>query len=117
MDTADYKLPEECELCGSSDLGIRVVYEKGITRYICQRCGYSRSISKTVNKAKRTGQIMNRWAAQVKLRYPYCVICGSKDDLEAHHIIPVSHSEEYKFWPTNGISLCRHCHGLVHKER
>ena len=41
-----------------------------------------------------------------------CAICGSRDFLEFHHIIPKSKggSDDYD----NIILLCVHCHGAVH---
>jgi hypothetical protein len=40
----------------------------------------------------------NRWARQLKRRYPYCQRCGSTEKLDAHH------------GPHGGVVLCNSCH-------
>ena len=45
------------------------------------------------------------WANQVKERDGECVICGEKEKLNAHHIIP-REIHETKLDINNGISLC-----------
>ena len=111
---ADYIIPKECERCKSDNIAVRVMYDTGITRYLCLDCGYARSIAKEENLKKRTNTSINNWAQQIIKYHPFCYICGGRDNLEAHHIIPVSHSQKYKFTPTNGITLCKDCHWLVH---
>lgn len=112
----EYVMPKKCEACGSENIVIRVIYDKEITRYKCLDCRYSRSVAKESNLKKRTNSQINHWAEQVKKHHPYCVICGAKDNLEAHHIIPVSHSRRFRFLSTNGITLCHECHHLVHNK-
>ncbi len=55
------------------------------------------------------------WADDIKKRdSKQCVICGSKDNLEAHHIFGVS---QYPYLTTeinNGITLCKSCHNKYH---
>lgn len=114
--SSEYMMPRECEMCGSENLAIRVVWSSGTTRYVCLDCCYSRSIAKQENLKKRTNSSINHWAARIVKRYPFCTICGSKEGLEAHHIIPVSHSMKYAYADTNGITLCKNCHWLVHHK-
>ena len=114
--TSEYILPAECEACGSENIAVRVCYDSGITRYVCLDCGFSRSLPKTENLKKRSNTSLFGWAKRIKDTSPYCHICGSKEDLEAHHIIPVSHDSTYKYSPTNGIVLCKRCHYLVHNK-
>lgn len=111
---AEYIVPKRCEDCGSENIAIRVIYDTGVTRYICLDCNKSRSLPKQENLKKRNNGTVNRWALQVIKRHPYCTICRSTDRLEAHHIIPVSHSRKYMYIPENGITLCKQCHDLVH---
>ena len=115
---SNYSLPKICEACQSPNIVVRVCWGSGAVRYICQTCGFSRSLPKEENLKKRVNSSMSHWAVQVKKRQPYCQICGNSNlyELEAHHIIPVSHSEEYKYTATNGITLCRKCHFLVHNQ-
>ncbi len=113
---AEYLMPKQCEACGSENLKIVVIYDKTIARYECLDCGNSRSIAKVSNLKRRTSTPLTHWAVQVIKRHPACTICGSKDRLEAHHIIPVSHSERFKLVASNGITLCKNCHWLVHNK-
>lgn len=113
---AEYRVPTVCERCGSENIAIRAIFDSQIVRYICCDCGNGRSLPKEENLKKRTNTTLNNWALQVKKRQPFCVICGSKEGLEAHHIIPVSHSKRYEYIDTNGISLCKKCHYLVHNK-
>lgn len=41
-----------------------------------------------------------------------CQMCGSKDNVHAHHIIPISQRAEYIYDVNNGIALCEKCHRL-----
>ena len=111
---SEYILPKECEMCGSDEMAVRVLYDKGITRYICLNCGFGRIVPKQANLKARTNSTLNNWAVRVINHHPFCEICGSKENLEAHHIIPVSHSKRFMYIDTNGMTLCRDCHWLVH---
>lgn len=114
IDRAEYIIPKRCESCGSENIVTRVIYGSGITRWVCMDCGTSESVAKVSNLKKRNNTTVNHWAQRVIKRHPFCVICGSQDNLEAHHIIPVSHSRRYMYYDTNGITLCHDCHQLVH---
>ena len=115
-DTAEYMIPKGCERCGSDNIAVRVIYSSGVTRYVCLDCGYSRSIAKAMNLKRRVNSALTNWSARVISHHPFCTICGSKENLEAHHIIPVSHSRAHVYWDTNGITLCHQCHSLVHNR-
>lgn len=114
----EYYYPQECEQCGSDNLIMRICYDSKIARYVCKDCNFARSLPKASNLAKRTNTSINNWAKRIIKSYPRCFICGenSHDKLEAHHIIPVSHSERFKYSYTNGITLCKKCHYLVHNK-
>lgn len=113
---AEYIIPKVCERCNSENIVTRVIYDKGITKYVCLDCGYDRALPKEANLKKRTNTTINHWALQTIKHQPYCRICGSKENLCAHHIIPVSHSRKYMYCETNGITLCQKCHYLVHNK-
>lgn len=115
-DSAEYLIPKKCEVCGSENIAVRVIFDKGITRYVCLDCNNSRSVPKESNLKKRVNTSLSHWAARTIGHHPFCVICGSKEDLEAHHIIPVSHSRRFMHVDTNGITLCKRCHYLVHNK-
>ena len=116
MGKAEYIMPKECEICGSDDLAIRAYFDKEIIRYVCCDCGNSRAIPKVNNLQKRTNSTVSHWSARVIKHHPFCAICGSKENLEAHHIIPVSHSRDFMYYDTNGITLCKKHHQLVHQK-
>lgn len=77
-----------------------------------------------INQAIRSLHEMRKWQIAIKKRDKKCMFCGSKKDLEAHHINNVSDMiEKYniktrddaiscnEFWELdNGITLCRKCH-------
>lgn len=50
-----------------------------------------------------------RWK-QLRLEHlqkePECAVCGRRNDLEVHHIIPVSFDQSRQFDPNNLITLC-----------
>ena len=53
------------------------------------------------------------WRTAVYERDGYkCLDCGSNENLEPHHIIPVrdEQNRHLLFSITNGVSLCRECH-------
>lgn len=114
---AEYLPPTKCEVCGSSRIIIRAIFDTKIVRYICGDCGYARALPKIENLKRRTNSTLSRWAESVKTHNPSCKICGSKENLEAHHIIPVSRDSEYKYRYSNGITLCKKCHNLVHGRK
>jgi hypothetical protein len=69
---------------------------------------------KAVNKARRPSLIQH-WARLVKHRDGKCVNCGSKKELNAHHVESYAKNESLRFDVNNGITLCRACHIDYHK--
>lgn len=61
--------------------------------------------------------ISKMWSSDVKKRdSKKCILCGSKKELEAHHIFGIS---QYPYLITeinNGITLCKECHAQYHEE-
>ena len=43
-----------------------------------------------------------------------CVKCGTRKDLQAHHIKTWKRSKELRYDITNGVTLCRKCHLEAH---
>lgn len=108
-----------CERCGSMDIEFRYLEHCNQLRYRCRCCRYSRAVQQEHNAKKRDNTSLNNWAKHIRKRYDgCCVICGSQDGVEAHHIVPVSHCEDLKYEVNNGVLLCRKHHRLVHyKDR
>ena len=113
-------MPQRCDNCGSDDIYLKaMIMTNGAicVQVRCKDCGHSRMLAKEENIKKRTNNELDKWARAVKKRdQNKCVICGSIRDLEAHHIIPVSHNESYKYIVPNGITLCSKCHWYVHNK-
>lgn len=57
------------------------------------------------------------WARRIKKAAKYtCERCGPKENLEAHHEIPVKVDQSLVNDETNGICLCHECHMKAHFE-
>lgn len=82
------------------------------------RCGTNSNFWRggvTTDRAK-----IGRWTTDNSLRVHErcgykCVICGSKKDLEAHHVDPVWNNVERAYDLTNLVSLCYQCHSWLHQ--
>lgn len=51
-----------------------------------------------------------KWKKAVVARDGKCRDCESKENLEAHHILPISHYPTLAAMEWNGITLCHSCH-------
>ncbi len=49
------------------------------------------------------------------MKYPFCVICNTTENIEHHHITPVCKGGDDH--PHNFISLCVEHHGMIHSLR
>lgn len=57
-----------------------------------------------------------QWRNNVYKRDNYkCIKCGSKNKLNAHHILSWSHYPELRYNIDNGITLCEQCHIKIHQ--
>lgn len=57
----------------------------------------------------------NAWSLEVKKRDGRCVYCGSKEKLNAHHILSAHKHPEFRLIINNGITLCHTCHWDEHR--
>lgn len=115
----EYSVPENCSFCGSPNIFLRnlVMSNDCIALQVwCNDCQKFRTLPKEENlRKKRLSGMQSKWALKVKERdNNTCVVCGSIEFVQAHHIIPVAHSEKYKYTVGNGVTLCKNCHYLVH---
>lgn len=70
------------------------------------------------NAKKRLTYAYRQWREAVLERDGYqCQICGSGENLEAHHIKPFADFTDERLNVDNGVTLCRACHRRVHKEK
>ena len=122
FDRGLYSTPECCGRCHSVDIliGAMIMNNGAIAVQVhCNSCGAIYMLPKAENLAQRTNNVLSKWAQKVKIRDgEKCVICGSKTNLEAHHIVPVAHTRapEFMYNPGNGVTLCQRCHYLVHHK-
>lgn len=58
-----------------------------------------------------------KWAKEVKERFGWrCALCGSRDGVVAHHIVPYAVDEANRLNPDNGIALCEKHHKAAHES-
>ena len=55
------------------------------------------------------------WAKKVKHK-GRCEVCGSSENLCAHHIVPWEYSISGRFDLSNGQCLCAGCHHIMHND-
>ena len=113
---------QQCQHCLSSHIIYKVIQtikDEIKVQAECVDCGRRSFLPHLENLAKRQNSTLAHWREQVVKRDgKKCVICGSTERLEVHHIIPVSHdpARKYMYSPENGITLCHNCHALVHHD-
>lgn len=67
------------------------------------------------DKHDRNSDNYKQWRKAVYKRDGYvCQDCGTKKDLQAHHIKPWQRYPELRYEVNNGITLCRKCHLKAH---
>ena len=59
----------------------------------------------------RSGQ-WPRVRAEHLLKEPCCQVCGTRRDLEVHHVVPLHVAPAMELHPMNLLTLCGHCHLL-----
>lgn len=58
------------------------------------------------------------WKKGVLKRDKYtCQLCGSDKSLHTHHINKFADYPDLRFDVDNGITLCKHCHKYIHKNK
>lgn len=65
---------------------------------------------------KRNNYAYRMWRNAVIERDGCCVMCGSVDKLEAHHIKSFAEYPELRLDIDNGKTLCHKCHAIVHMK-
>lgn len=73
------------------------------------------AVKQNNNIDKRFNHTLQVWADYVKRENNKCVKCGSKENLNAHHLIPVGINKRYQYDTRNGITLCEECHKILHR--
>lgn len=65
---------------------------------------------------KRNNYKYRKWREAVIARDGFCMKCGSKENLEAHHIKSFAENPMDRFDVSNGLTYCHDCHKQIHKE-
>lgn len=66
----------------------------------------------------RVGAEYQRWRKQVLAKCgKKCQMCGSTENIEVHHIVPIAENKDLRYAVDNGMVLCRKCHKEVHRNR
>lgn len=72
----------------------------------------------TENQLLRTNERYQKWRVSVFIRdNRQCQKCGSKKEIQAHHIKMWSKFKEFRYDINNGITLCYTCHKEVHRTK
>jgi hypothetical protein len=61
--------------------------------------------------------VVRKWSKAVRERDGKCMICGTIDNLHAHHIIPWRDDESKRLDVDNGITYCSSCHMSLEAKR
>jgi len=92
----------------------------GILKTTLKKLNYKGKIIGTLRRKKRGGTLQQIRMRQQSLalrngwRENCCKKCGSEDNVELHHIVPVSWGGKGE--KENYITLCKKCHEKVHKK-
>ena len=104
-----------CETDQGTDSQMIVTVKNCMARFVCKNCGMNAVLRHEENKTARMNTQQARWATNVRHRDGNrCKVCGSTENLEAHHIVPVAAAPEQRYNEFNGILLCRECHRKAH---
>lgn len=66
-------------------------------------------------RLSRSSKESKRWLREVK-SVERCVICGSSQNLAAHHLESYKENPELRFETSNGVCLCAKCHIEYHTQ-
>ena len=69
----------------------------------------------TSERRDRNTYEYRKWRESVIDRDGACVVCGSKENLVAHHVKPFAKYPALRTSIENGITLCDSCHRLLHR--
>ncbi len=73
------------------------------------RCPEHRTKDERVRPAERRTARWARLSKRLRKAQPFCLTCGSRDDLTVDHVIPVTIRPDLAFEVDNLAVLCRRC--------
>lgn len=105
-----------CLFCGKPFLAQKHNYQD--RKYCSRECAFAdRQPTKEAEnnfKARRTKRYQE-WRLSVLERDKYtCQQCGSKKNIEAHHVKQFAFYKKQRYDINNGMALCHDCHKKVH---
>lgn len=104
----------KCRVCGKEYSVKRFRAETSVACSDACRAKYVGSLNRKADKGRNIWEdshISRLWRAAILERDgAKCQMCGSKANLETHHIMPVSVRPDLASRLWNGITLCRPCH-------
>lgn len=77
------------------------------------RYGYKQK--NKINGGKYYWQLQD-WVNKLFMKYDRCVICGSKGNLEPHHVNQVKPYDKSYADINNGVVMCKSCHRKYHEK-
>lgn len=75
-----------------------------------------RQLAKIYPGTAYRGRKLQKWADRLFKKNQCCVACGSKTNLQPHHILPSHPWEQLHYDIENGIILCKSCHDSYHSS-
>ncbi len=78
---------------------------------------YNHNLTEEERLQSRRRPKQDSWSRKVRKRDNYtCQVCGSQENLLAHHLDSYSSNKELRYDVGNGITICRECHLDFHKN-
>lgn len=88
----------------------------------CSGGRYLKAVRQSEKNNNRRSKTHELWSWVIRNRDKKCILCGNKEELHAHHIIPIKANTKYikanpkyKYDTSNGITLCKKCHQKMHR--
>ena len=107
--------PSYCGGLDSIQSAIETLERRGfLTRAVVEGVEHLEPVKKPWWKYPRDSH--HEFTTVVKRRDCRCLLCGSEEDLQAHHIKPVRSNPELKDDPDNGVTLCATCHKATYRR-
>lgn len=127
-----------CQAYKKSAKGIFTIGDIELTDWVlesvfrCEDIGICLSILENIGLIKRTEKSIHvfrfwedahdrnstryrRWRTEVFTRDQFrCVECGTRKNLQAHHVKSWKNNKDLRYVVSNGITLCRKCHLEAH---
>ena len=94
------------------DLSDRV--DRGVIKHLLKSLGFTGTFERWNEVSSWTNEKLVMGAQARRLMKDHCENCGTAENLEAHHLIPIAWGGESS--QDNVKTLCKSCHTLAHKK-